>query len=243
MTECADIYIPGYEQVMKDFENGQSAAKTTQDNRVVEERWANGKVQSRYKLVNGKNEGKEEKFFQNGTPSRTTEYAHGKKNGVEMEYFEGGQLQRQATYSDNFLTSEVIYYQNGKKSTEWITIKQAFPVSTHAVKSYYDNGHLHEQGTQVGEHWDGNYQSFDENGSPRTTGKYDRGHQVGTWHSFSKQGQDEFDEEEKYEQGTLVKRNTYKNKKLIRSQEFMPDGSAKSDRSFPETGKPSSPSL
>jgi antitoxin component YwqK of YwqJK toxin-antitoxin module len=241
MSECADIYIPGYEKAMQAYADQQGAAKKAAANRVIEHRWGNGKISTHYQIVNGKIEGKMEEFFQDGKPSFSTMYVHGKKNGDEKEYFEGGQLKRVTSYKDDTPVSEVTYFQNGKKNNEWVITQPGFPVSTRSVKSYYDNGQLQAQGTQVGDNWDGDYQSFDDSGDPLSMGKYDHGNQIGTWHTFSKTLQAEFDDE--YDKGVLMKRSTYKDKKLVRRQEFMPDGSTKSDQSFPGTSSKPNPSL
>jgi antitoxin component YwqK of YwqJK toxin-antitoxin module len=233
IKECEDITIPGYEKAMQQYASGQNSAAKASANRVIEHRWGNGKLETHYQLVNGKIEGKMEEFYENGKPQLTTEYLHGQKNGTENEYFEEGQMKRATIFKDGDSLSETLYYQNGKKQSEWVEVKKVFvrkviPVSIRAIRTYFDNGRLESEGTLFGEDWDGDFKSYDPSGLVLSYGKYDHGKMVGTWHLNSVSEPKEIEED--FDQGVLVTRRTYQNKKLVRREELMPDGSTKSDQ-------------
>jgi antitoxin component YwqK of YwqJK toxin-antitoxin module len=238
---CEQLYIPGYEQLQRDYFANKQARKAADDNTVVEKKYANGQVMSRYKLVDGRIEGPDESFFKDGKPKRTTTYKNGKREGKELIYFEGGQLQYQREYSGDLLTRELHYYQNGKPKHEWVRSRFERFIDRFDYKLYYDTGGVREQGSRLvagdlhdieysGE-LDGEIKTYDASGALRRHAWYEHGNPVGTWKLYTK----DLEIEERYA-GTLKQRDIFdrSSRTLLRHSEFAPDGSTLKDEKLKE---------
>jgi len=226
--DCSAITVPGYERALSAYLAGEKSAQSAAANRTVAQNWPNGKPEVRYRLVDGRIEGRRESFFEDGKPELTTDYAHGQKNGTETEYFPEGQVRRVAEFREGKAVSETVFYQNGRKKTETTSRtsseKNVFLVEN--VKEYWDNRRLRLQGTRINDtFWDGDYADFHEDGTPASNGRYARGRETGTWHVYDA----EAEVERTYENGVLQKELVFTptGRKLVRAREFMPDGSIK----------------
>jgi antitoxin component YwqK of YwqJK toxin-antitoxin module len=228
--DCSAIAVPGYEKALSAYLAGEKSMQTAAANRTVVQNWPNGKPEVRYRLVDGRIEGRRESFFEDGKPELTTDYAHGQKNGTETEHFPEGQVRRVAEFREGKAVSETVFYQNGRKKTETASRtpsgKNVFVVED--VKEYWDNGHLRLKGTRIDDSvWDGDYAVFNEDGTPASSGRYARGRETGTWHVYGADAE----LERTYADGVLQKELVFTptGRKLVRTREFMPDGSIKSD--------------
>jgi antitoxin component YwqK of YwqJK toxin-antitoxin module len=179
---CDAFAIPGYEKLLGDTASQEKKTKDNLDNRMVEEKYADGKIKERYKLVGGKKQGLYERYYANGKLGEKYNLVNGVKEGLyeaffdtgvleiktqylhdekteSSKFFAEGQIEESVWYKKGMPYKVIRYYQNGKVSAEMIeqepTAGRALGLV--AFKRYHDNGQLSDKGFLFqarGEKWD-----------------------------------------------------------------------------------------
>lgn len=260
--KCAGYVIPGYESQWKVWEKEQAekAAKQEADrNREVVRKNREGVVIERYKLTNAQITGLHERFFNDGKPYLISEEKASRRIW-EKEYFENGQLKRHSVYSTEGAGVEMKhdeFYQNGKPKLSWSRTLNSDGDSQIPFKSYFDNGKLNVEGVKVANRfvgrsdpmnlpYDGEIKFYDEKGNLIATETYSDRKRNGLMRELSyNKNKKPIVFESTYKDGVLLKTVTVDKatKKTIRVQEFMPDGSLKSDSNPDEKSESSGDSL
>jgi antitoxin component YwqK of YwqJK toxin-antitoxin module len=238
--------IPGYEKqwAMYQVQQKASAEKEVADaNREVVKENRAGVVIERYHLKNSQAWGKHEQFFDNGKPYLISE-EEASRVLSETEYFEDGQLKRKSKFDPKTrreLTHDE-FYQNGKPKSSWVTTVNSDRTTTQKFKEYHDNGKLRSEGVRVGTifsnaggNYDGEIKFYGETGQLVATEHYKDQKKDGLQRSRSiYENKKAVIIDELYANGVRQKITTIDeaSKKPIRMQEFMPDGSTKSDKKF-----------
>lgn len=166
---CDAFPIPGYEKLLGDTRAEEKKAKESADNRMVEEKYADGKIKERYKLVGGKKQGVYERFYANGRLGEKynlvdnvkeglyeafydtgvleikTQYLHGEKTESSL-FFKEGQIKESTWFKKAAPYKVIQYYQNGKVSTEMVVQEPTGGQGSGliALKRFHDNGQLAE---------------------------------------------------------------------------------------------------
>jgi antitoxin component YwqK of YwqJK toxin-antitoxin module len=166
---CDAYPIPGYEALLANTNDQERKKKQAQDNRVVEDKYPDGTLRERYKLVAGKKQGLYERFYRNGKlgekytlvddikdggyeafyESGTLEQKTLYRRGVKLEdshFFKEGQIEQTTWFKDSAPYKIINFYQNGKVAMELIEqdAGAAKNGSRIAVKRFHDNGQAAE---------------------------------------------------------------------------------------------------
>lgn len=231
--ECREIYIPGYEAKMKAYFIAQDRLKKADENKVVEKKFRNGKIAQRYKLVDGKVEGDDEDFYENGKMRTLRKYKEGKIQ-EETNYFDDGQMRSHILYDGRSPTEETVYYQNGKVKSEQKFSKDEKWTTKVTYKDYHDNGKLSEEGTLIryaGGYGsgtpDGEIKSYLRDGEIFSVENYKKGKREGLQTRYM----DDQIFKTKYDNGVLVEETILDKatQKQKSHKTFFPDGSIKEE--------------
>ncbi len=242
--KCQSIVIPGYESDWAEYQNAQKA-KADQEkadaNREVIRKNRAGQVIERYKLKDNQVWGKYERFYANGKLALESEQEASRKKS-ETEYFEEGQKKRTSLYDGRAEVKHDEWYQNGKPKLSWTRTFGPDRTTISKFREYYDNGQVREEGTRVGTvfynglgDYDGELKTYLETGALYSVENYRNKRKDGLQKIFTEDDTHQpIQIEEVYASGILQKVTTVdaKTKKTRRIQEFMPDGSTKSDKKF-----------
>lgn len=234
---CADIPFPGYEDAVQAYKTAAAKAREQERNKSVETRHANGQVYQRYRLVDGRYDGRYETFYSNGNPSVLAFYDKGLKR-EETWYFEEGQIKQVSRFSQKTETSRTQYYQNGKAKLEWTHAGTEGLYQKYRYKHYFSSGQLASEGATYKPGWDspareypdGEVRRFQSTGELLAVEFYEKGRPAGTWKYVS----NSFDVEDTYADGKLSARVVLdrQTRKKLKRYEYMPDGSLRSEESF-----------
>ena len=235
--DCRNITMPGYDKLIADHIKEKEKKEFAERNYDVLEKYSNGQVKERYKMVNSQISGAYEKFYENGKPQIQRTHKDGYKT-EEKIYFREGSLESHSFFNKSWQYKTTLYYQNGQKKLErdevkspddkWLTIIN--------YKDYHDNGKLAEVGRKIKgiNSWgdgsnDGEIKIYAKTGELTSLQNYKRGQATGTWKSTPVDWP--FYSEQKYEDGKLILDSVFEknNSKLMQKTEYYPDGSTKSE--------------
>ena len=235
--ECRNIKIPGYDKMITDFFEAKEKKEHAESNRDVLEKYPNGQVKERYKLVNSQISGSYERFYESGKLQIQRTHEGGYKV-EEKIYFREGPLESHSFFKKGWEYKTTLYYQNGNKKLEreqekspedkWLTIVN--------FKNYHDNGKISEEGKKIkgvsswnDGSYDGEIKIYAKTGELIYVQNYKRGKAIGTWKSTPIEGL--FYSEQKYEDDKLVADSIFEksNNTLLKKIEYYPDGSTKSE--------------
>lgn len=153
----------------------------------------NGQLESEGLFLNSKQIGLWYYWHSNGVLSRSESYINGKLNGSYHEWDDEGRLIKQGSYDEGEkIGSWTSYYTNGNPRLE----------------EYYDHGKK-----------DGIYKSYHQDGILQSEERYDQGHKSGT-HTYY------------YSTGKLKKSTSYANNKIISEKQYNPNQQLVSDIDF-----------
>jgi antitoxin component YwqK of YwqJK toxin-antitoxin module len=144
-------------------------------------------------------------YFPNGRKMASGNYLNEKRDGIWQFFSDGSEkLVSEEFYAEGKIegnskvfypeggVSEVTNYINGIKDGLW---EQYFSDGTIKLRGKFKAGEKHER-----------FQLFYPSGQLRVSGQYNNGHQDGVWNSYD-------------EKGKLVKKETYKKGKLLKTEE------------------------
>lgn len=242
--KCLPIVIPGYQASWAEYQKALQAKedqKQADANREVIRKNRAGQIVERYKLKNNQVWGKRERFYDNGKLALVSEEEASRKLN-ETEYFDDGQKMRTSVYENRSEVKHEEWYQNGKPKLMWTKTFGGDRETFTKFKEYYDNGQVREEGVRKGTvfyngmgDYDGEIKTYLDSGELASIELYKNKRKDGLQKIFT---QDENKQpiviDEIYANGVLQKVTTLdaKTKKPRRIQEFMPDGSTKSDKKF-----------
>lgn len=227
---CERVYIPGYEDLQKDFFAAKYRAQDSENNRHVKTR------ESEYKLKDGKIEGLRKDFYLSGAVKRETNYTNGEKDGLEKTFFKEGQVESQIEYKNGAKLGGKVFYQNGVCKAEW-SVRSSGEGGGYTVNSriYYDTGILSEEGfiyvkdvlqDYFGTTENCDMKTFDDKGSPKLFFSYKQGKRAGTWISYEKEKRIETTYDSDGKPQLRISFDLKTNEQLER-KELFPDGSVK----------------
>lgn len=235
--ECRNIKIPGYDKIINDFIEAKEKKEYTEKNKEVLEKYPNGQVKERYKLVNSQISGSYEKFYEDGKPQIQRTHKDGYKT-EEKIYFREGPIESHSFFNKNWEYKTTLYYQNGHKKLEreeakspddkWLTVV--------SYKNYHDNGKVSDEGKKIkglsswhDGSYDGEIKIYAKTGELIYVQNYKKGKAIGTWKSTPLESP--FYSEQKYEDDKLTVDSIFEksNNTLLKKTEYYPDGSTKSE--------------
>ena len=235
--DCEKIQIPGFEKPISAYLAKQKKNQLDEDNKLVEEKYADGKIKERYTRKAGKIVGDYERFYQSGKPQIQAKYVDGLKVEEKVFYREG-QLESHTFYDKAWAYKMTLYYQNGNKKYEKTEAadKKDSMVTIVDFKNYWDNGNVRDAGRRLKSPttWgegveDGEILQYSKSGQIIQKALYDRGKRIGEWEISPEKGK--FDYKVIYKDDVEVSESLFdkKTKKLMKKIEFFPDGSTKSE--------------
>ena len=241
--QCDDISIPGWDQKVQLWKKKKAEKEFADNNREVVEKWPNGNIKLKYKLVNGKNEGDYLKFYENGKPQIVRKYSDGYMTEEKIYFRENEQLETHSFFKKSWEYKLIQYYQNGKikfekEESEHPNDKYLTVIN---FKRYYDNGQPAEYGKRIkspaswGEgSYDGEIKFFERSGHLSEIQNWSKGKPTGTWSLTPIKGNYVY--EKIYAEGKLLEAKTFEksSKKLLKKEEFYPDGSIKNEFKDPD---------
>ena len=236
--ECRKIKIPGYEKIVENFIVEKEKKEYADANKDVLEKYPNGKIKERYKMVNNQIAGLYEQFYESGKPQITRNYKDGYKTEEKIYFREGG-LESHSFFKQIWEYKTTLYYQNGNIKLE--TDESKHPddkwVRVIKYKNYWDNGKVSEEGQRIKgiSSWgdgqnEGEVKFYAKTGELIELQNYKNGKPSGTWKYTPVDGS--FNSEQIYnDDGKLVQYSIIEKatKQLMKKTEYYPDGSTKSE--------------
>ncbi len=208
-----------------------SAAEAKRLNGPQESKYNDGKIKAKWTNLNGDMHGKFLAYRENGNLKTDCEYKNGKEDGPCLEYDEEKRLDKRTTYQQGKVVKEELFFDNGKP--ERVTTKA--DEKKFCTVEYFDSG-VKSVSYCVLDHYrrwygtyDGNYESWYEDGSLAIKGSYSQGKPTGTWDHFENKV---LQYQQFYENGLLAKTIEYKRTAPLHRwvREYFPDGSLKNEQ-------------
>tara|TARA_B110001454_G_scaffold219201_1_gene251876 strand:- start:16818 stop:17999 length:1182 start_codon:yes stop_codon:yes gene_type:complete len=122
---CLGLKYGDYDSDIRKFLQAEVNKRFKEMNRDIEDKFKNGKVKFKVKMVNGQYDGEAVWNYESGSPNTKTLYAKGVPVKSE-EFFESGAVQVTKFFKDGKLEKKETFYENGKLAE--------------IVKATYDNG-------------------------------------------------------------------------------------------------------
>jgi antitoxin component YwqK of YwqJK toxin-antitoxin module len=198
-------------------------------------------VIERYTLKNSQVWGRHERFYDNGQLALVSEEEASRRLN-ETEFFDDGQKKRVSVFNGRAEVKHDEWYQNGQPKLQWTKTLGGDRETFTKFKEFYDNGKVREEGTRRGTvfydglgDYEGEIKIYLDTGELASIEHYQNKRKNGLQKSFTQdENKQPIEIDELYENGVLQKVTTIdaKTKKPRRIQEFMPDGSTKSDKKF-----------
>jgi len=153
-----------------------------------------GKLKATEYYKNGKLDGLEKYYFENGNPSSTENDANGQADGLATTYYYAGNIRSVANYKAGKKDGQSkTYYSNGNpESTDNYVNGQLNGTS----KAYFKSGALKEVEQYSNGKAEGPYKSYHENGTVATEGQYVKDNAEGEFKYYSEIGK--LDEKHNY---------------------------------------------
>lgn len=236
--DCRNIKIPGYDKMINDFIEAKEKKEYAEKNKDVLEKYPNGKIKERYKMVNSQISGSYEKFYEDGKPQIQRTHKDGYKT-EEKIYFREGPIESHSFFNKSWEYKTTLYYQNGNKKLEreeskspddkWVTLVN--------YKNYHDNGKISDEGKKIkgisswGDgSYDGEIKIYAKTGELIYLQNYKKGKAMGTWKSTPVEGifnyEETYNNDGKLTQSTITEKST---NQIMKKIEYFPDGSTKSE--------------
>lgn len=168
-------------------------------------------LQGVYNYKDGKRDGKQTTYYENGQIETEYFYLRGHKSGIEKQYHENGQLKNLVTYDNGIMDGEDIEYNNRGKIIGKLNYYKG---NKHGLELHYtdDGKHIIKK-----INWDmgmilGPYEEYWPNGNPKLISSY-------------KDGKHKGDEKQYYKNGTLQIVHKYDRDGNIKyKSEYYPSG-------------------
>jgi len=113
-------------------------------------------------MVNGKKEGTQKIYYENGRIRAASNFINDKEEGVSKIYYESGELEYETPFSNNKKEGvEKGYYKNGKIKSTMIFVKGE---ANGLIKNFYENGNLKSELEALNGVRNGYDTQYDKNG-------------------------------------------------------------------------------
>ena len=124
----------------------------------------------------------------NGTPYIYQEYSHGKKHGKFKEIFSDSSPKVQGQFANNFPSGEWKVYQKQDGQNFLLQVKSYLEDGRSNLITFTNKGKKVSEENYLGEHLDGEYSTYFDNGGLKATGQYVLGKKEGIWREFFSNG-------------------------------------------------------
>jgi antitoxin component YwqK of YwqJK toxin-antitoxin module len=136
--DCLDEKFGDFEAQVKPYIKKMAAGEFKERNKDIVVNHDNGSPRTRGKLVNGQLEGLYQTFFESGGKESEKMYKQGYLYEEKL-YYKEGQIKSALILNKGELTSGVEYYQNSKKSADYVVQTSSDPQII-KINEYYDTG-------------------------------------------------------------------------------------------------------
>lgn len=129
---------------------GGSIRKIKEGNKVITYNEGGSLESEMFYNDNGRLDGEQKKYYDNGQVERISTYVNGQKEGIQKEFYSDGQNKLEETYKNGSRAGiSIQYYPNGQKKSEFTYDSYR----SGPFKIYYDNGKIHEEGEADGNNY------------------------------------------------------------------------------------------
>lgn len=214
---------------------------------------ANGKTRATYTNVDGRIDGQYKEFSKEEKLLVDCYYKKDKKHGNCLIYDTEGRLDSKSVFDEGKLSSEELYYDNGKLSSKLHREKDELYCVTTFIEAgpkdveycyFSDRRGWYKQ-------YEGSYVLWSSDGYKIVEGQYKDGREIGLWRIYSEA--EALSRELTYEKGVLVKSIDYLLAKTVDGKsipqkhrvirDYFPDGSVKNIQEIPSHDGESKPKV
>lgn len=226
---CLGLKYGDYDSAVRAHLKTEIAKRFKELNRDIENKYANGKIKFKAKMVNGSYEGEAIWNYENGNLKTKMVYAKGSPIKSE-DFFESGKPETIKSFKDGKLEKKETYFENGKLA-EILKVTYDKNIRKERYERFDDKGFRQSEygySYEYSDYWgrmDGSYRSYDSKGNLDYEATFKNGELDGkvTINSYDRR------EDEVWVKGRRKETIIYDSKsgKAIEKVEYMNDGSEK----------------